>query len=38
MKNYNTLNDILKDDIMNFVKNLSNGLGKVKTHFVSDVV
>lgn len=29
MKNYNTLNDYLKDEIANFVKNISKGLGKV---------
>ena len=37
MRNYNTLNEILKDETVNFIKNLSSGLGKVDTHFISDV-
>ena len=37
MKNYNTLNDYLKEDIANFVKNISTGLGKVDTHFMCDM-
>ena len=36
MKNYNTLNDILKDEIVNYIKDITKGLGKVDTHFVSD--
>ncbi len=38
MKNYNTLNDILKEETVNFVKKLSKNLGKVDTHFISDAV
>ena len=38
MKNYNTLNDYLKDEIANFVKNISKGLGKVDTHFMCDMM
>ena len=34
MKNYNTLNDYLKDDIVDFVKNITSGLGKVDIHFM----
>lgn len=37
MTNYNTLNDILKDEISIFLKKITNGLGKVDTHFISDV-
>ena len=37
MKNYNTLNDYLKEDIANFVKNITLGLGKVDTHFMCDM-
>ena len=37
MKNYNTLNDNLKDETVNFIKNLINGLGRVDTHFITDV-
>ena len=37
MKNYNTLNDYLKEDIANFVKNITSGLGKVDTHFMCDM-
>lgn len=37
MKNYNTLNDNLKDETVNFIKNLTNGLGRVDTHFITDV-
>ena len=37
MRNYNTLNEILKDETVNFIKNLSSGLGKVDMHFISDV-
>ena len=37
MKNYNTLNEILKDETVNYIKNITNGLGKVDTHFISDV-
>ena len=37
MKNYTTLNENLKDETVNFIKNLSNGLGRVDTHFISDV-
>ena len=38
MKNYNTLNDKLKDEMINFINKLSNGLGKVDTHFITDMV
>lgn len=38
MKNYNTLNGILKDETVNFIKKLSKELGKVDTHFISDIV
>ncbi len=37
MKNNNTLNDNLKDETVNFIKNLINGLGRVDTHFFTDV-
>ena len=37
MKNYNTLNDNLKDETVNFIKNLTNGLGRVDTYFITDV-
>lgn len=37
MKNNNTLNDNLKDETVNFIKNLINGLGRVDTHFITDV-
>lgn len=37
MKNYTTLNENLKDETVNFIKNLSNGLGRVDTHFITDV-
>ncbi len=37
MKNYNTLEEILKDNCTNFIKNISKNLGKVDTHFLSDV-
>ena len=37
MKNYTTLNDNLKDEIVNFIKDLTNNLGKVDTHFITDV-
>ena len=36
MKNYSTLNDILKDEVVNYIKDITKGLGKVDTHFVSD--
>ena len=38
MRNYNTLNDYLKDDIVDFVKNITNGLGKVDIHFMCDIL
>ena len=37
MRNYNALNDYLKDDIADFVKNINNGLGKVDTHFMCNM-
>lgn len=37
MKNYTTLNENLKDETVNFIKDLSNGLNKVETHFITDV-
>ena len=37
MKNYSTLNDILKDETANFIKDLTKGLNKVDTHFITDV-
>ncbi|RIA64872.1 hypothetical protein EI71_01827, partial [Anaeroplasma bactoclasticum] len=37
MKNYSTLNDILKDEIVNYIKDITKGLGKVDTHFISDI-
>ena len=37
MKYYNTLNDNLKDETVNFINNLTLGLGKVDTHFITDV-
>ena len=37
MKNYNTLSDYLKDDIADFVKNITFRLGKVDTHFMCDM-
>ena len=37
MKNYNTLNEILKDEIVNYIKKISKGLGKVDTKFIADV-
>lgn len=37
MRNYNTLNDILLDETTNFVGKLSKNLGKVDTHFISDI-
>lgn len=37
MKNYTTLNENLKDETVNFIKALSNGLDKVETHFITDV-
>lgn len=37
MKNYTTLNDNLKDETVNFIKDLTNNLGKVDTHFITDV-
>jgi hypothetical protein len=38
MRNYNTLNDYLKDDIVDFVKNITNRLGKVDIHFMCDML
>lgn len=37
MKNYSTLNDILKDEVVNYIKDITKGLGKVDTHFESDI-
>ena len=37
MKNYTTLNDNLKDETVNFIKDLTNNLGKVDTHFITNV-
>lgn len=37
MKNYTTLSANLKEQTAKFVKELSNGLGKVDTHFISDI-
>lgn len=37
MKNYSILNDILKDEIVNYIKDITKGLGKVDTHFISDI-
>lgn len=37
MRNYNTLNEILLDETSNFVGKLSKNLGKVDTHFISDI-
>ena len=38
MRNCNTLNDYLKDDIVDFVKIITNGLGKVDIHFMCDML
>lgn len=38
MKNYNILNDKIKDEMINFINKLSTGLGKVDTHFITDMV
>lgn len=38
MRNYNALNDYLKDDIVDFVKNIINGLGKADIHFMCDML
>lgn len=38
MKNYNTLNYILKDETVNFIKKLTKSLGKTDTHFITDIV
>ena len=37
MKNYTTTNQIIKDLMINYIKNFSNGLGKVDTHFLTDI-
>lgn len=37
MKNYNTLSDILKEENVQFIKKLTIGLGKVDTHFITDM-
>ena len=41
MKNYSTLNDILKDETVNYIKDIKGDitkeLGKVDTHFASDI-
>lgn len=37
MKNYTTTNKIIKDLMINYIKNLSNGVGKVDTHFLTDI-
>lgn len=38
MNNYSTINEILKEETKEFIKKLTKGLGKVDTHFVSDMV
>lgn len=38
MKNYNTLNEKLKCEMITFINKLSTGLGKVDTHFITDMV
>lgn len=38
MKNYNTLNEKIKDEMINFINKLSKGLGKIDTHFITDMV
>ena len=38
MRNCNTLNDYLKDDSVDFVKNIINGLGKADIHFMCDML
>ncbi len=37
MKKYSTLNDILKDETVNYIKDITKELGKVDTHFASDI-
>ena len=38
MNNYTALNDKLLDELTNFTSKLSNGLGKVDTHFLCDII
>ena len=38
MENYNTLNDKILDAEVEFIKNITKGLGKVDTHFITDMV
>jgi hypothetical protein len=38
MNNYTTLNEKLLEEITNFTSNLSNGLGRVDTHFLCDMI
>lgn len=37
MRNYTILENNLKDEITNYIKNITLGLGKVDTHFITDM-
>ena len=37
MKNYTILENNLKDETVNYIKNITSGLGKVDTHFITDM-
>ena len=37
MKNYTILENNLKDETTNYIKNITTGLGKVDTHFITDM-
>ena len=37
MKNYTILENNLKDETTNYIKNITAGLGKVDTHFITDM-
>lgn len=37
-KNILQTNEIIKDWMINYIKNLSNGLEKVDTHFLTDII
>ena len=37
MKNYTILENNLKDETANYIKNITLGLGKVDTHFITDM-
>ena len=38
MKNYTILENNLKDETANYIKNITLGLGKVDTHFITDIL